>query len=220
MMIWADLGTTLTDPSFWFSIRGGLATAGGVFAGLATYHSIELAAGRIIDKLIRAGALRMGFRFCPALTVAVFVFLMLIGGGGGRGFGSGGGEGQGMAPTLKNPNEQTRWIIRVLGDAPLKERMGSDADPLSRYYPLQVSGVSKKDPVNLEQVKDWLTQSKISTGEMTIELHPEDPDEATNPVRLLRQAASDAGWKISIRKVDPSNPASGSAEGAGSSTKS
>lgn len=215
MMLWANLGATLADPSFWFSIRGLLATAGGFFAGFATYHSIEMAGGSLLRKFIKSGGLRYGFKWCPSLTIGVIVFLMLIGGGGGRGFGSGGGEGQGMAPTMKNPEEKHRWVIRVLGDIPLRERMGTDADRSTRYFPIQVSGITKSEPVNLEKVKGWLVGDKIIPGEITIELHPEDPDETTNPVRMLVQAAQDGGWKTSVRKLD----SSGNPEGTVPTTK-
>jgi len=202
MMLWANVGQTLADPSFWFSFRGILATLGGLFAGFATYHSIELAAGGVLRKFVKVGGLRLLARLGPSFAIGVLVFLMLMGGGGGRGFGSGGGVGQGMAPTMKNPEEKLHWIIRVLGDVPLKERMGADADRKIRYFPVRVSKVATSRPVGLELVKKWLGEASGGPGELSIELHPDDPDETTQPVHLLMQSAQELGWKVTLAKVD------------------
>lgn len=199
-----DLWTLLRDSSFWFSLRGVMALLAGVFAGLATYHSIELALGRILLRTMKNGWFRLAIRWFPALGVGVFVFLMFCSGGGGRGMGTGGGQDLGRQTAEKNENEKPRWIIRVLGESPLRDRLGENADPKRCYFPLDVSGVTKREPVTLDEVTGWFDKSGTTPGELVVSLELEDPSELTIVVRRLLEVAKSRGWSNTIRKIDES----------------
>ena len=199
-----DLWTLLRDSSFWFSLRGVMALLAGVFAGLATYHSVELALGRILLRNLKNGWLRLAIRWFPALGVGVFVFLMFCSGGGGRGMGTGGGQDLGRQPDEKTEKEKPRWIIRVLGESPLRDRLGENADPKRCYFPLEVAGVTKREPVTLDEVTTWFDKSGTTPGELVVSLELEDPSELTIVVRRLLEVAKSHGWSNSIRKMDES----------------
>ena len=197
-----DLWSLLKDSSFWFSIRGILALLAGIFAGLATYHSIELAFGRILIRGLKNVWMRGAIRWAPTLTVGVLVFIMFCSGGGGQGLGTGGGQDQGRQISKKTEIIRPRWIIRVLGEGSLKDRLGEFADPKRCYFPLEVAGVTKREPVTLEEVTNWFDTPGQSVGDLIITLELGDPNELTLVVRRLEDVAKSKGWTSAIQKID------------------
>ncbi len=202
-----DLWALLKDSSFWLSIRGALALLAGIFASLATYHSIELAFGRILLKGLKNVWLRQAIRWVPTLLVGIFVFLMFCSGGGGQGLGTGGGQDQGRQASKKTEIIRPRWIIRVLGEGPLKDRLGALADPKRCYFPLEVTGVTKREPVTMEEVTGWFDAFGQTVGDLIISLELDDPSELTLVVRRLEEVAKAKGWSSAIQKInEPQKP--------------
>ncbi len=199
-----ELLILLKDSSFWFSVRGILALLAGFFAGLATYHSIELALGRILLRGLKNVWLRFAIRWIPTLLVGCLVFLMFCSGGGGLGMDTGGDPGKEKQTTKKAEVFRPRWIIRVLGEGPLRDRLGEKADPKRCYFPLDVTGITKREPVTLEEVTLWFETLGQTVGDLIISLEWDDPSELTLVVRRLEEVAKTRGWSSAIQKINES----------------